>query len=77
MGYLTPAAREVFKFMRDNGFVTAGRAWDHLNQMPSGSLTRRITEIQAAGFQVKKKRAVNPVTERPYTRYSLAPEALR
>lgn len=71
MYYLTPAAKEVLRFMRDNGFVTAGRAWEHLGQMPSGSLTRRITEIKGAGYQVEKRRAKNPVTKRQYTRYIL------
>lgn len=70
-GYLTPVARKVLSFMQTHGHISAGRAWEHLDQLPSGSLTRRITEIKDAGYLVDAERTKNPVNSRPYTRYFL------
>jgi hypothetical protein len=68
---ITPLAAVVCKFILEHGYVTAERAWDHLGKMPSGSLTRRITELHKAGYHVRKQRCKNPINGRRYTRYSL------
>lgn len=67
---MTPLAHRVLSFIETHGYITAERAWDFL-RVPSGSLTRRVTEIVKAGYPVAKKLTTNPIDGRRYTRYSL------
>jgi hypothetical protein len=72
---ITPLAATVAKFILEHGYITAERAWDHLGKIPSGSLTRRITELAASGLKVTKRTSKNPINGRRYTRYSIQLEA--
>lgn len=68
---LTDQARKVYQHMKKAGHITARAAMADYG-ISSGALTKRITDIQRAGFEVKKERARHPIHQRLYTRYSLA-----
>lgn len=66
---LTPQARTVLTHLSNAGTITQREALlDHSVQ----SLTRRITEINDAGFKVDAVWKKHPVTGQRYTRYSFA-----
>lgn len=65
---LTPQARTVLLHLNDTGTITQREAvMDHSVQ----SLTRRITELRDAGFNILGKWKYHPTTGQRYTRYSL------
>lgn len=68
---LSPQAQKIVQHMRKNGQITAREAMADYG-MASGTLTRRITDISEAGFEVKKHQREHPVTGQKYTRYTLA-----
>lgn len=66
---LTPQAKTIVRHLSDTGTITQREALlDHSVQ----SLTRRITEIRDAGFDILAVWKKHPVTGQRYTRYSLA-----
>lgn len=71
---LTPLARGVYSLMRKTGTLTALDAQRSPLGINSSSLTRRITELRDAGFDVKSERLRDDVTGRPYTKYWFGPK---
>lgn len=70
---LPPLSRTVYLHMKRAGSISARDAMaDH--GITSASLARRICDIEAEGFEIKRDRRVHPLTQRPYTRYTLADE---
>lgn len=68
---LTPQASLVLHHLRTAGSITQREAiLDHSVQ----SLTRRITEIKEAGFEVLREDRRHPLTDQRYARYVLAPQ---
>lgn len=68
---LTDQASVVFRHMARAGSISAREAMsDH--GITSATLARRICDIEAEGFSVKRDRRTHPLTGRRYTRYSLA-----
>ena len=66
---LSPQAQTVFNHMCTAGSITQREAiLDHSVQ----SLTRRITEIQDAGYRVSREDKRHPVTDQRYARYTIA-----
>jgi queuine/archaeosine tRNA-ribosyltransferase len=66
---LTPQARTVLKHLSNVGTITGREALlDHSVQ----SLTRRITEIRDAGYNISAQWRKHPLTGQRYTRYSFA-----
>lgn len=69
MNSLTPQAQLVLSHLRTAGSITQREAiLDHSVQ----SLTRRITEIQDAGYRISREDKRHPVTDQRYARYTLA-----
>jgi len=69
---LTPQALTVYRHIRDAGSITQREAiMDHSVQ----SLTRRITEIRAAGFKILREDKKHPLTKQRYARYTFGAEA--
>jgi hypothetical protein len=65
---LTPQARKVLQHLSNTGTITQREAMlDYSVQ----SLTRRITELRDAGFNILGKWKYHPTTGQRYTRYSL------
>lgn len=69
---MTPLAHKVLSFIETHGSISSQDAFLHMQEMPSGSLTRRITEIKDAGYPIVAETRANPITRKRYTRYSLA-----
>lgn len=70
---LAPLAQKVVQHMRRAGSISAREAMaDH--GITSASLARRICDIEAAGFSVKRDRRTHPLTGQEYTRYSIEKE---
>lgn len=66
---LTPQSKTVLTHLNNTGTITQREALlDHSVQ----SLTRRITEIRDAGFNVGGEWKVHPMTGQRYMRYSFA-----
>lgn len=66
---LTPQAKTVLNHIKLNGSITQREAMiDHSIQ----SLTRRITEINAAGIRVERQDRRHPITGQRYARYFAA-----
>ena len=66
---LTPQAHTVLTHIQKAGSITQREAIvDHSVQ----SLTRRITEIRDAGFDIAAEFRYHPITGQRYARYSLA-----
>jgi hypothetical protein len=63
------AVREVLNHMKVSHGITAAEAMLNLG-MSSGSLSRRICDIEEFGVGIDRQRHVNPVTTRRYTRYA-------
>ena len=68
---ITPRAQEVLDYIKKTGHITGQQAAMNLD-MPSGSLTRRITELNRAGYTIETEIKANPATNRRYASYSLA-----
>jgi len=65
---LTPQAHTVLTHIKKAGSISQREAIvDHSIQ----SLTRRITELRDAGFNIKGEQKAHPVTGQRYMRYSL------
>ncbi len=68
---LSPQAQLIYKHMQNAGSISARDAFtDH--GITSAVLSRRITDIVREGFAVTRERRKHPLTDRLYTRYSLA-----
>ena len=67
---LSPLAQKLVQHMRRAGSISH-RAAMHASGVTGGSLSRRIVDIEEAGFNVIRTRKTHPITGRPYTRYSL------
>lgn len=68
---LSPLARTIYRHMQRAGSISAREAMADMG-ITSASLARRICDIEAEGFAVRRERRVHPVSQQPYTRYSLA-----
>lgn len=68
---LTPLAKRVLGYIEDKGSITAQEAFLYLDGTTSGTLSRRITEIEDAGTDIARESAINRHTGKRYTRYSL------
>lgn len=68
---LTDQAKKVYQHMKRAGHITARAAMADYG-ISSGAMTKRIVDIQRAGFKVLKERVRHPIHGRLYTRYSLA-----
>lgn len=68
---LSPLCKTIYQHMKKAGSISAREAMnDH--GITSGSLVRRICDIEEAGFKIKRDKRKHPLTNRDYTRYSLA-----
>lgn len=68
---LSPLCKTIYQHMNRAGSISARDAFDDYG-ITSASLARRICDIEAEGYKVKRDRRVHPVTDQRYTRYSLA-----
>ncbi len=67
---LSPQAQDIVKYIRKAGSISARDAVNDLG-ITSSVLTRRLTDIERAGFKVVRTRKVHGVTQKRYTRYTL------
>lgn len=67
---LSPLAQKMVQHMRRAGSISAREAMNDYG-VSSGSMVRRICDIEEAGFKVKRDKRKHPMTGRQYTRYSL------
>jgi hypothetical protein len=66
---ITPQAAVVLAHLKRAGTITQREAiMDHSVQ----SLTRRITELRSAGYNVADEWKRHPITKQRYKRYTLA-----
>lgn len=70
---LSPLAKTVVQHMRRAGSISAREAMaDH--NITSASLSRRICDIEQAGFEIKRQKRIHPIFLKQYTRYSIEKE---
>ncbi len=70
---LQPLAKEIVNLMviaGDDG-ISARDVYLTVSETTSSSFTRRITDIEKAGFEVYRERCMNPITGKCYTKYFL------
>ena len=72
--YLTPRAKEVLDYLQAKGSASPREALLDLD-INSGSLTRRITELRDAGYEIGAVAKRHPVSRRRYTVYSYTAHA--
>jgi len=68
---LTPLARTIFAHMERAGSISAREAMADYG-ITSATLSRRICDIEEAGIAIHRERKKHPITNRLYTRYSIA-----
>lgn len=68
---LSPRAKEVLDYLQAKGTASPREALLDLD-INSGSFTRRITELRAAGYQITAERKRHPVSRRQYNVYTYA-----
>ena len=68
---LTPLQKKIVEYIRRHGFISGRRAMLDFD-IPTNSLTSRISELTAKGYKFHKKTCENVYTGHTYTRYSLA-----
>lgn len=67
---LSPQAQTVLQHMRRAGSISAREAMaDH--GITSAALARRICDLEAGAYTIKRKRKTHPLTGKLYTRYSV------
>lgn len=81
--HLTPRALQVLRHLQvyarrraagqGDGYVSTRNLEDDLG-IPQTSLTRRITDLQLAGYLIDRRKVRNPATRLLYTEYRLAQE---
>ena len=67
---LSPLAKNIVTHMEKAGSISAREAMADMG-ITSASLTRRMTDIEAAGIPIKRERREHPITKQKFTRYSL------
>jgi hypothetical protein len=67
---LTPQAQTIYQHMRRAGSISSREAMSDYG-ITSGSLARRVVDMEEAGFTIIRDRRVHPITRRRYTRYSV------
>lgn len=67
-GDLPPLAQRVMRFAAQNGSISTREAFLDLDT-GQASFTKRVTQIERAGYHVERVRRTHPVTGRQYTRY--------
>lgn len=70
--YLTPRAKEVLDYLQAKGTSSPREALLDLD-INSGSFTRRITELKAAGYPITVATKRHPISLRRYNVYTYAP----
>lgn len=65
---LTPQAQKVLAFLEKTGSITQREAIIDLSVQ---SLTRRITELRDAGYDIEREDRNHPTTGQRYARYFL------
>lgn len=70
---LSPMAKKVYQHMVRAGSISAREAMADYS-MSGNTLSRRITDIVAAGYSIERDRRKHPLTGNMYTRYSLSPD---
>lgn len=70
--HLSPLARRVYDYMDKHHGITAKSAFMNLGRLTSGSLTRRIVDIERAGIAVNRRQFKDPIVGRQYTLYTLS-----
>lgn len=68
---LSPLAKKIFRHMEKAGSISAREAMADMG-ITSATLTRRLTDMEQAGIKIKREQRIHPVTNRKFTRYSLA-----
>lgn len=68
---LSPLAKTIFQHMQRAGSISAREAMNDYGVM-TGSLVRRLTDMEEAGFEINRERRIHPITGKRYTRYSIA-----
>ena len=68
--YLSQQAQTVYQHMSRAGSISAREAMDD-HGMTSAALTRRICDLEEAGYGILRVSKVHPITAKRYTRYSL------
>lgn len=66
--HITPRAKQLLDYLQTTGHVSSREAMIDLD-MAGGTLTRRVTELRDAGYDIKSTAKEHPVTGRRYTRY--------
>jgi hypothetical protein len=69
---ISPLAKRVLDYLQRKGDASPSEAFLDLDQLSSGSFTRRITELREAGYMITDKWRVHPITKRTYKRYYFA-----
>ena len=72
---LTPLANKIVKHMVRRGYITARDALLDYS-ITSASLSRRICDIEKAGYVILRTRTTHPINKQRYTRYSIDTEAM-
>lgn len=71
---LSPQARKVLDHMEKAGSISAREVMADYG-ITSATLARRICDIEAAGFKIKREQREHPIHNRRYTRYSVVIDA--
>lgn len=71
---LSPLAKKVLDYLVKKGSMTARDGLLDL-YINSGSLTRRITEIRDAGYEVTSRYKTHPTTGQRYMEYTFGAHA--
>jgi hypothetical protein len=72
--HITPRAKQLLDYLQSTGEVSSREAMIDLD-MCGGTLTRRVTELRDAGYNVTAEAKKHPVSGRRYTRYHYSVEA--
>lgn len=68
LNLLSPQCRKIVTHMERAGHITNDAAITYYRIM---ALPRRISDIEAMGIKIKRKRTKHPITGQQYVRYSL------
>ncbi len=67
---LSPQQRLILVHIKEAGSISAREAMADYG-ITSATLARRICDLEAEGYKIKREKKLHPIFKREYTRYSL------
>lgn len=71
---LRPQLRQILTHCKSVGYITPRSAIDDYSIM---SLSRRINDLEALGYEVRRENRKHPATGQRYTRYFVSPTPVK